>query len=254
MMVSHEDKERAVIPLESNPEVFTDFAKNLGLDPLFAFHDIYSLTDADLLAFLPRPVKAIILLFPISDKQEKQDDVIKNDTQSVMSLSSKDAVWFKQTIKNACGLYAILHSLANNKSMLTSDSILGQFINDNYETKNENNGNKNELTDDFIFDICNKFLKIFEAGETKAPDAHSDVDLHFITFVSNDKNQIFELDGRNPKGPSYLGDITASKNNADDTDLIGEKAIIDRVQWYMDNVEEGNSLNFSLLGLSKSWD
>lgn len=54
---------RSVIPLESNPEVFTQFAHNLGLDESHEFVDIYSLTDPDLLGFVPRPVKALILLF-----------------------------------------------------------------------------------------------------------------------------------------------------------------------------------------------
>ena len=42
---------KRVIPLESNPAVFTDLAYNLGLTPVLEFHDVYSLTDKDLLNF-----------------------------------------------------------------------------------------------------------------------------------------------------------------------------------------------------------
>ena len=67
---------RSVVPLESNPEVFTQFAQGLGLTPSYSFHDIYSLTEPDLMAFLPRPMKAIILLFPINEVYEStKDDV-----------------------------------------------------------------------------------------------------------------------------------------------------------------------------------
>lgn len=54
---------KRVIPLESNPAVFTDLAYNLGLTPVLEFHDVYSLTDKDLLNFLPNPLYAVILLF-----------------------------------------------------------------------------------------------------------------------------------------------------------------------------------------------
>ena len=60
------------IPLESNPEIFTQLIHNLGVSKSLAFVDVLSLEDPDLLAFVPRPVLALILVFPTSPVYEKQ--------------------------------------------------------------------------------------------------------------------------------------------------------------------------------------
>ena len=62
---------KRVIPLESNPSIFNSLSKKLGLSPVLQFHDVYSLTDSELLAFLPQPVYAIILLFPLTKNYEQ---------------------------------------------------------------------------------------------------------------------------------------------------------------------------------------
>ena len=42
------------IPLESNPELFTQLIYQLGGRPSLAFEDVFSLDDPDLLAFITR--------------------------------------------------------------------------------------------------------------------------------------------------------------------------------------------------------
>lgn len=107
------------IPLESNPDVFTQLAGRLGLSSKFAFHDVLSLDDPDLLAFLPRPALALVLVFPASQGPTYDEDKAdKNKGAAAYDGSSGEetVIWFKQTIYNACGLYGILHALSNGEA------------------------------------------------------------------------------------------------------------------------------------------
>lgn len=102
------------IPLESNPEVFTELSHKLGLDEQLEFQDVLSLDDLYLLSMLPRPVYALILVFPTTDAYEQR--VAKEDSGLGTSRDEQhdeNIVFFKQTINNACGLYAILHAVCN---------------------------------------------------------------------------------------------------------------------------------------------
>jgi ubiquitin carboxyl-terminal hydrolase L3 len=104
------------IPLESNPEVFTQLIRNLGVHSL-RFEDVYSLDDPDLLAMVPRPVLALVMVFPVSETYEqhrKQDDAQRAEYSG--SGESEDVIWYKQTIHNACGLYGILHAISNGNA------------------------------------------------------------------------------------------------------------------------------------------
>ncbi|QLQ79038.1 hypothetical protein HG537_0B03850 [Torulaspora globosa] len=236
--------ERSVVPLESNPEVFTDFAHDLGLIDSYGFVDIYSLTDPDVLGFVPRPVKALILLFPISEVSESDKNAIVERNEQA-AQDDNQPIWFRQTIKNACGLYGLLHALANNNDLLKADSKLKQFIGSNPS----DNGQYADLaTDEFVISLSVQHTDKFQQGQTVAPPASEDVDLHYITFVEHN-GKIYELDGRRISGAKCLGSIT--DNNSD---LVGNKIVTDRVQWYIDNADEKNKLNLSLLGLVQPWD
>ena len=50
---------KTFIPLENNPDVFTELVHSLGVSSKLGFYDIYSIDDPDLLAFVPRPVHAV---------------------------------------------------------------------------------------------------------------------------------------------------------------------------------------------------
>lgn len=105
------------IPLESDPEIFTELARSLGLSKQWAFHDVLTLDEPDPLAMIPRPVEALILVFPTSENYEKQKEV-EESTREDYDGCGKDqrVLWFRQTINNACGLYCLLHAICNASS------------------------------------------------------------------------------------------------------------------------------------------
>lgn len=98
-------------PLKSNPEVFNQLIYDMGISPNLHFEDIFSLDEPGL---LPHPVLALILVFPTSDTYE--EDKVKADDSIRAQSVNDDIIWFEQTINNACGLYAILHSIYNSEA------------------------------------------------------------------------------------------------------------------------------------------
>jgi ubiquitin carboxyl-terminal hydrolase L3 len=100
------------IPLESNPDVFTELIHSLGVSKSLCFQDVLSLDDPDLLAFLPRPALALVLVFPTTVAYRDRVSQIF-EAPSSGTEEEEDVVYFKQTINNACGLYALLHAVCN---------------------------------------------------------------------------------------------------------------------------------------------
>ncbi|KAK3939318.1 ubiquitin carboxyl-terminal hydrolase [Diplogelasinospora grovesii] len=63
---------------------------------------------------LPRPVLALVLVFPATPGYEERKAKFEvAHTNNASRGDDEPVVWFKQTINNACGLYAILHALCN---------------------------------------------------------------------------------------------------------------------------------------------
>lgn len=72
---------------------------------------------------IPRPVQAIIFLFPITEAYEKFKAEEEARITKCGQYISPEVVFFKQTISNACGMIALLHSLASS-----DDEIIGNLI------------------------------------------------------------------------------------------------------------------------------
>lgn len=113
------------IALESDPDLFTTLAHKLGLDSSVAFQDVLSLDDPELLALIPRPVLALILVFPASATYESRKAEEEALLPSYAGKGEDEPVlWFRQTINNACGLYGLLHAVCNGPEQdLISRSI-----------------------------------------------------------------------------------------------------------------------------------
>ncbi|KAJ3841329.1 peptidase C12, ubiquitin carboxyl-terminal hydrolase [Lentinula raphanica] len=178
------------IPLESNPE----WASKAGVDTAESqFSDIYGL-DQELLAMVPKPVKAVLLLFPISKtleaKRREDDEKIRSTSQS----SLKNIFWIKQTISNACGTIGLLHALANTNVIYTAESPLGRFIDACRDKTPEERAQFLETTPLFA-----EIHAQTASGGQSAPPVDLDTDLHFTCFVQAEIEgapHVVELDGR----------------------------------------------------------
>jgi len=114
-LINHRDPNN--IGVESNPEVMTDLVHRLGLSKDLAFHDVFSIDEPELLAFVPRPAYALLLVFPVSDAYEKfrhEEDAQRESYQG--AGPAEEIVWYKQTIANACGLMGVLHATTNGQA------------------------------------------------------------------------------------------------------------------------------------------
>jgi hypothetical protein len=103
--------------LENNPDVMNSLVHSLGLSKALAFQDVFSITEPALLAFVPRPAHALLLIFPVSEVYEKarlEEDKSKQDYSG--SGPDEPVIWYKQTIGNACGLIGLLHAVSNGEA------------------------------------------------------------------------------------------------------------------------------------------
>lgn len=89
----------------------------LGLSTALSFHDVFSIEDPELLAFVPRPANALLLVFPVSKSYETarvEED--KDKSEYTGKGADEPVIWYKQTIRNACGLIGILHAVSNGSA------------------------------------------------------------------------------------------------------------------------------------------
>ena len=111
------EHKKSFFPLESDPDLFTQLIHELGVSPPLAFYDVLSIDDPELLAMVPRPVHALVLVF-ITSPAFYRDKEVGQALQECYSGSGENepVIWYKQTIYNACGLYGILHAISNGKA------------------------------------------------------------------------------------------------------------------------------------------
>jgi ubiquitin carboxyl-terminal hydrolase L3 len=106
-------------PLESNPEIFTEYMQKLGLPSTWGFSEMYGF-DEDLLGMIAQPVVAVIL---------NAEYKVKN--KEAGSADTAATFYMDQTSKldNACGVIACLHSIFNNSQVvIAQDSALGKYL------------------------------------------------------------------------------------------------------------------------------
>ncbi|KAH9973188.1 peptidase C12 ubiquitin carboxyl-terminal hydrolase 1 [Lactifluus volemus] len=168
------------IPLESNPDLFNNWAHKVGLVESDAeFVDIYGLDD-DLLGLVPKPVKAVILLFPIRGKLEElrktEEAQIKERGQVPVDPT---VFWIKQTISNACGTIGLLHALTNAQVIYEPESPIVRFI--------------DACQDKTPFERA-EFLESTELFADIHAAVATNTDLHFTCFVQAPESSVREAE------------------------------------------------------------
>ncbi|GEQ67715.1 hypothetical protein JCM33374_g1380 [Metschnikowia sp. JCM 33374] len=229
---------KQVIPLESNPEIFNALAHKLGLSPVLSFHDVYSVSDPDLLAFLPQPVMGLMMLFPITASYE----AYRKSEDAKAANNSKNVTWFKQTIGNGCGLYALLHLLSNlPRDFIVQDSVLNKTL-------------LSQITATTSVEEAAALVEQLEQsiqldsnygsqGQTEAPAVGDSVEFHFIAYIKGSDNHLYELDGRR-SGPVDLG------QSVDGAHILDDAKLVEKIQFYMDSTEEKQRNNFALMAIA----
>lgn len=180
------------VPLVSDPELFEDYAKNIGGPPNVKFHDVLSTEDWALEMIGGKPL-GLVLLFPlkpsIEDRTKKEDEQLSSsDIQK--QLPSK--VWFtKQTVGNACGTVGLLHVFGNCQEILAEGKALRCF----YEKVRDMTPDDRAKALETDKSIAFAHRGIANRGPGKPATEHDEVAHHFVAFVQVD-NHLIELDGR----------------------------------------------------------
>ncbi|KAK1238631.1 hypothetical protein MKX07_004207 [Trichoderma sp. CBMAI-0711] len=234
----------AFIPLEANPQLLTALIHRLGVSPALQFHDVYSLTEPELLAFIPRPALALLLVFPVSAVYESQrmaEDSLADEYGG--TGEGEPVLWWKQTIRNACGLMGLLHAVSNGpaREFITEGSILDDLIKKSIPLPPAQRSALLEKTPA----LADAHKAAATEGDTPAPDAQDDVDLHYVCFVKGKDGGLWELDGRR-KGPIRRGDLNK------DEDVLSEKGLSLGALKFLER--EGGDLRFSAVALAGTLD
>ncbi|KAF8822376.1 ubiquitin carboxyl-terminal hydrolase UCHL3 [Cardiosporidium cionae] len=208
------------LPLESNPDVISNYVVSLGGPKCLDFVDVYS-CEQWALDLVPLPVYAILFLFPCTAVLERERDLesqrIKVDGQYV-----SPKVWYtNQTIGNACGTIGILHAVANIKDKVpcVKGGYFDRFF--NLVESLDPSQRAQVLENDEELEASHATFE--RQGQSRSPDRDEEIFLHFITFIEKD-GSIYELDGRKAY-PVNHGKTTDATFLKDTTTVIQKKFI-----------------------------
>ena len=211
--------------IESDPGVFTELIKNIGVKGV----QVDEIIDLEILENDTEPVYGLIFLFKYMQNSGYKPNVL--------SHWDPDLFFAKQEVQNACATQAILGILLNNEDKLDIGQTLkelksftmemdptlrGLAISNSEKIKIEHN--KFSHPEPFIF------------TKTKAEDG-DDV-FHFVSYI-HFKNSIYEIDGLR-SGPILI------EENVKNEEWIKKvkPSIINRINLY-----EKNEIKFNLLAL-----
>lgn len=159
------------------------------------------------------------------------------------SGQDEPVMWFKQTIRHACGLIGLLHAVSNGgaKQYIEPHSDLDKLLKDAIPLNVE--ARANLLYNSRALDSAHHSAAL--KGDTAAPPPVEENNFHFICFVKGDDGHLWELNG-GMKGPIDRGSLHL------DEDALSEKALQLGVRTFMDKQGQGREadLGFSIVALA----
>jgi len=229
------------MPLEGNPDVLNKYIKNLGVkNDNYEFIEIIGF-DEELLSFVPQPVSAVLLVFPITDEHEKHRQTEFEEAAQTPPDYSQAIYFLKQAVGNACGSIAVIHSIANNleKFQLDSHKPLAQFL----ETTKLMTPEQRAEHLKHAMDMATANDTMAEEGESRVIDRDEHVNLHFVCFI-NVNNELYELDGRHPHPIKH----SIEKQPGQPLDLL--RSTKDVILKLIEHA--GGDIRFSMMALTKT--
>jgi ubiquitin carboxyl-terminal hydrolase L3 len=167
----------------------------LGVPNKWNIVDVYGL-DGDALAWVPRPVLALILLFPCSEKfykhAEQESSKLKEEGQVVAS----DLFYMKQYVSNACGTIALIHCVANNVEKIgLQEGPFKKILDDAKDLTPEERGEMLlKSKNNEALNLITAHQELAMEGQTEV-NPNEQVNHHFVALIEKD-GHLYELDGR----------------------------------------------------------
>jgi ubiquitin carboxyl-terminal hydrolase L3 len=228
-------------------------AKELGLSPDLTFYDVYSLDEPDLLAHIPRPAYALLVIFPLTPawrRDREAEDAALGDPATyyrgrpASGTGPEPIIWFKQTIHDACGSYGLVHCAVNGPA--AKHIIPGSFLNKlraaalplgrEERAKLLYDSEEFERAHQLVAGLGESSLPVLRNGERLGQ--------HFVAYVKVN-GHLWELEGSR-EGPLDRGELDEGE------DVLSPKALARGLKRIMqlDADAGGNDLRFSCIALA----
>ena len=234
-------KKKRWFPLESNPDVMNTYVQKLGFpaDSGYQFVDVLSTEDWGL-GMVPRPVIAVVMLFPICEASEAHKAQEQARIEADGQTCSANVYHTKQTVGNACGTVGLIHAVANGAPGAGIE-VGGWFKDFIDSTRGLASSAERAAALEASQELDDAHGETAQQGQSAVPDASERVNTHFITLAGVD-GQLYELDGRKEQ-PINHGPTTP------DTLLEDACAV---VKAFM--ARDPKELRFTILALAKVED
>lgn len=225
------------VPLEANEEILNAYITKMGVrEGQVAFNEIFGF---DALEYVPRPVKAVLLCFPICDASEKHAAEEAERISSGGQVCAPGVFYMKQTVGNACGTIGVLHAMGNLRVSEGLSIETGSYLDGFFKAVEAMSPVEigSYLEGDRALEEVHE--EAAQGGQSDVPEDLDNVMLHFICFSLVDGN-LYELDGRK-ETPINHGPSSADTLLDDSIRVIRE---------FM--ARDPDNLNFTMVALSQA--